>query len=107
MTELSELNPEDLSDWSGDDPQLIDIRGADELPRGVIPGMVHIPMHRLPELTGHLDPERPVILYCAHGIRSAQAGAFLLQRGFPKVYHLAGGIEAWAQRYPVAPPEES
>ncbi len=105
MSLLGELTPEALNAWSGEVFQLVDVRGHEELARGIISGMIHIPMHQIPTFADRLDARCPVVLYCAHGVRSAQVGRYLLQQGFPKVYHLVGGIEAWAQRYPVAPVE--
>ncbi|MGL5095111.1 MAG: rhodanese-like domain-containing protein, partial [Planctomycetia bacterium] len=39
-----------------------------------------------------------VVVLCHHGIRSAQAAAWLKQRGWTNVKSMAGGIEAWADR---------
>jgi rhodanese-related sulfurtransferase len=36
-------------------------------------------------------------LYCLSGVRSAQGCAYLAQRGFRRLYHLDGGIAAWAK----------
>ncbi len=46
----------------------------------------------------------PVILHCHHGMRSQQAAMFLKQKGFSKVYNLAGGIDAWSQAVDSAVP---
>jgi UPF0176 protein len=42
----------------------------------------------------HLDPtrHRKVAMFCTGGIRCEKASAYLLQQGFPEVYHLKGGI---------------
>jgi rhodanese-related sulfurtransferase len=51
---------------------------------------------------GELPMDRPILVYCAVGSRSAQVFNFLARRGYPEVYNLDGGIYAWAQRgYPV------
>jgi len=101
MTNLREIPPEELHDWSGEPPQLIDVRSEGEVARGVIPGMTHIPMHMVPIKSQELDPSRPVVVYCASGARSAQVGYYLVQNGFEEVYNLVGGIQAWAGMYPV------
>jgi adenylyltransferase/sulfurtransferase len=44
-----------------------------------------------------LDPEREVVVYCHHGIRSAYAVAMMRQAGFANPRNLLGGIDAWAQ----------
>jgi rhodanese-related sulfurtransferase len=77
-------------------PQLIDVRSAAETSRGVIAGALHIELSALPARASELDPGAPCVLYCLSGVRSAQGCAFLAQRGFRHLYHLDGGIAAWA-----------
>ena len=108
MANLRELSPQELHDWSGESPQLIDVRSDGEVARGVIPGMVHIPMHMVPiKAAEELEPGRPVVVYCASGARSAQVGYYLVQNGFGEVYNLVGGIQAWAQQYPITTAQEA
>ena len=78
-------------------PQLIDVRSATEVGRGVIAGAKHIELAALPARAGELDAEAPCVLYCLSGARSAQACALLAQRGFQRLYHLDGGIAAWVR----------
>ena len=78
-------------------PQLVDVRGAAEVGRGVIAGAKHIELAVLPARAGELDAEAPCVLYCLSGARSAQACALLAQRGFQRLYHLDGGIAAWVK----------
>jgi rhodanese-related sulfurtransferase len=40
---------------------------------------------------------RPVILMCASGFRSTQAGRKLRKAGIAEVYSLEGGFDAWKQ----------
>lgn len=42
------------------------------------------------------DPAQEVIVFCHHGMRSAQVTAWLAQQGWTKVSSMAGGIDAWA-----------
>jgi UPF0176 protein len=52
----------------------------------------------------HLDPARHtrVAMFCTGGIRCEKASAFLLQQGFPEVYHLRGGILKYLEEVPAA-----
>ena len=59
--------------------------------------MLHIPMGEIPGRLDEIDPARPILCICHHGMRSAQVGAFLERQGFESVYNLAGGIDAWSQ----------
>ncbi len=46
--------------------------------------------------------QRPIVLYCATGGRSAMAAATLKRMGFEEVYSLAGGVAQWeAEKRPV------
>ena len=78
-------------------PQLVDVRSAAEVGRGVIAGAKHIELAALATHAGELDAEVPCVLYCLSGARSAQACTLLVQRGFQQVYHLEGGIAAWVK----------
>jgi UPF0176 protein len=51
----------------------------------------------------HLDPARhtKVAMFCTGGIRCEKASAFMLQQGFPEVYHLRGGILKYLQDVPA------
>jgi len=78
-------------------PQMIDVRSAAETARGVIAGALQIELSTLPARASELDPRAPCVLYCLSGARSAQGCAFLAQHGFRRLYHLDGGIAAWAR----------
>jgi rhodanese-related sulfurtransferase len=78
-------------------PQLVDVRSAAEIARGAITGARHIELSALAARASELDPEAPCVLYCLSGARSAQACAYLAQRGFQRLYHLDGGIAAWTR----------
>jgi rhodanese-related sulfurtransferase len=102
---IENLTPEQLAaELAHDDIVLIDLREqAEREAHGVIPGAVHIPRGMLefcadPALPVHaeeLDPSRRIVLYCAHGNRSALAALTLKAIGFPDVAHLDGGFPSW------------
>ena len=81
---------------SGDGVQLIDVREDAELAsEGWIPGARHIPMNDVPERLGELDREKPIVVYCAMGMRSFGVGSYLLEQGFSNVASLEGGMGVW------------
>lgn len=43
------------------------------------------------------DKSQEVIVFCHHGMRSAQVTAWLAQNGWTNVHNMDGGIHAWAQ----------
>lgn len=85
------------------DAVLIDIRDANELANGSIPGAVHasrgmLEFHADPASAYHkpeLDPSKRTILHCASGGRSALAVKTLQQLGYQNVAHMDGGFKAW------------
>ena len=50
----------------------------------------------LPEVAR--DRDARIVVYCHHGMRSAQVVAWLRQQGWNNVWNLAGGIDAYARR---------
>lgn len=85
--------------------QIVDVRLAYErVEDGVIAGDVHIELTELSARAGEIDPERPVLVYCHSGSRSAMAVAALRAAGYD-AHNLDGGILAWAGAgLPLEPP---
>ncbi|MDP1681591.1 MAG: rhodanese-like domain-containing protein [Burkholderiales bacterium] len=82
---------------AGGEVVMIDVRTDVEFAQGSIQGAKHLPLHMLPLMADQLENEKPVVLICRSGARSAQACAFLAQKGFENVFNLRGGVMAWAQ----------
>jgi rhodanese-related sulfurtransferase len=82
--------------------QLLDIRNIGELAEGTIPGARHLPLAELRTRIGELDPERPVVLYCAGGWRSNVGASVLRAQGFTDVSDVLGGYNAWALTHALA-----
>jgi rhodanese-related sulfurtransferase len=79
-----------------EDIQLIDVREAHERELSNIGGD-HIPMATLIDNTDKISRDKPVIIYCRSGARSAAViGALERQLGLNNLYNLKGGIKAWA-----------
>lgn len=73
---------------------LIDVREADEVAEGIIPGAVHIPLGDVPVRMDELDMEKPYILICRSGGRSGRAQEILADEGYD-VTNMVGGMLAW------------
>lgn len=78
-------------------PAVIDVREADEVEQGIIPGSIHISRGFLELRVEDAvpDKDRPVIVYCAGGTRSALAAKTMQDLGYTNVSSLAGGFTAW------------
>ncbi|MCW8829234.1 MAG: rhodanese-like domain-containing protein [Gammaproteobacteria bacterium] len=76
---------------------LLDVREDNEYKDGHILDSLHIPLGKLGERMDELEKfrEKPIIVGCRSGHRSASACAKLRKRGFGKVYNLKGGVMAW------------
>jgi len=74
---------------------LLDVRMEKELKGGIIPGSVNIPLDSLRERMEEIPRDRPVIVYCAVGLRGYLARRILVQHGFEDVRNLAGGYQTY------------
>jgi rhodanese-related sulfurtransferase len=78
-------------------PQFVDVREPWEVETASVTGALNLPMGQVPTRLTELDKDRPVIVMCHHGRRSAQVGMLLERNGFAEVINLAGGIAAWSE----------
>ena len=76
---------------------LVDVRTEAEVARGIIAGAKHVPLQTLSARYTELDPQAVTVVYCQSGGRSAQAGAWLAEKGFGQIYNLQGGVLAWVR----------
>lgn len=84
------------------DVYLLDVRTPGEYQQMRLANAHLIPIDQVTQRLDEIPKNRPVIVYCAVGSRSAQVFNYLARRGYQEVYNLEGGIYAWAQRgYPV------
>jgi sulfur-carrier protein adenylyltransferase/sulfurtransferase len=86
------------------EPVVVDVREQDEWDEGHIAGAVHIPRGQLESRIERLAPEtdRPVIVYCSVGNRSAFAAKTLAELGYDDVVSLADGFTDWKRNgFPV------
>jgi adenylyltransferase/sulfurtransferase len=97
---VPELAVEELKRWldDGRDVQVLDVREPYEWEIAHLDGAVLIPLGSLPERMSELDSAREYVVHCRTGGRSARAVALLRDAGFRKVWNLAGGIHAWAEK---------
>jgi len=77
--------------------QLVDVRTPEEHDKGHLSNSQNIDFNS-PTFDvdiSVLDKEKPVILYCAKGGRSAKCAEKMLKAGFKKIYDLEGGFSKW------------
>ncbi len=83
---------------SGEDFLLVDVREPAEFEIVSIPGATLIPKGDIPSKLSELPQDKPVVLYCKTGVRSAEALATLKGAGFSTAKHVQGGVTAWANQ---------
>ncbi|MFN3587184.1 MAG: rhodanese-like domain-containing protein [Moraxellaceae bacterium] len=86
---------------------VLDVRTPAEYAQGHVPGAINVPHDEVTAAHPRLAAwrERPVVVYCRSGRRSALAIETLEKAGFTRVQHLEGDMLGWqAARQPVARP---
>ena len=114
---IREIGPAELLELQKFGCPIVDVREPEEFADGHLPGAVNIPRGLLEfEVDGHpavnyqtaealSHRQRPVVLYCLSGGRSALAADALLKLGFVDPMSLADGILGWADAgHPVVTP---
>ena len=93
---ITEVDPAEAESRLGD-ATFLDVRELDEFEQGTVPGAVFIPRgHLESQVEGKLpEKDRPVVVYCAGGTRSAFAAETLGELGYSDVASLAGGFGRW------------
>ena len=76
-------------------PLLLDVREPNELVEARVEGAAHYPMSTFAERYTELPRDRPLLVMCATGGRSAAVTAFLQRSGWTDVHNVEGGISAW------------
>jgi adenylyltransferase/sulfurtransferase len=90
VTELKQMidNKEDF--------QLVDVREDHEFEVCNLGGLL-IPMNTVPDNVDKIVKDKPVVVHCRSGKRSANVINYLkTNHGYTNLYNLEGGILAWA-----------
>lgn len=77
------------------DAAVLDVRGRAEWEAGHLPGVANIPVGYLADRLDEIPRDRPLVVHCQGGARSAIAASVLRARGFHNVVNLAGGFADW------------
>lgn len=91
------VSVEELHKWmeQGRQIQIIDVRESWERQVCKIDSD-HFPMGKINDYLRQVERNKPVIIYCHHGMRSQQVIHYLRERGFNNLINLEGGIHQWA-----------
>jgi len=100
-SEIDEIDPSQVNELLQEGVTIIDVREAEELASGLLPGAKHVPRSYLETRIEGIVPDRSahVILYCASGNRSAYGARTLRDDlGYEQVESMTGGIALWKDR---------
>jgi len=95
------MTVDELQEWrqAGKPHVLVDVREPSEHAASSIDGSTLIPLRQLQSRLKDLPKDRPIVVHCQSGGRSAIAVAMLKVQGFD-AHNLSGGIKAWNRRQP-------
>jgi len=82
-----------VDDLSSGEHILIDVRTPQEFDSGYIDGAININVDTLSSRLDEIPTDRPIILYCRSGNRSAIAADILAENGFTNIYDIGGVID--------------
>ena len=102
-----EITPQDVKRRidAGEKLRLIDVRELFEVRQAAIEGAEVIPMADVPNAVGSLeDEDKPIIVFCHHGVRSLRVVAWLREHGVENCVSMAGGIDRWSVEIDAAVP---
>jgi glyoxylase-like metal-dependent hydrolase (beta-lactamase superfamily II)/rhodanese-related sulfurtransferase len=100
---LPELSPAWVAAHRSD-VTVLDVRSAEEFdgPDGRVSGSLLIPLPELESRSSEIPVDRPLVVVCHSGSRSALATQQLLKAGRQQVANLRGGLSRWAaEGYPL------
>lgn len=78
--------------------QIVDVRGAAEYAKSHIEGSDNLFIGKLPSLTEKIAKDKPVVVHCQGGARSAIAYSILRGKGFTNVVNYSGGMNDWESK---------
>jgi sulfur-carrier protein adenylyltransferase/sulfurtransferase len=105
--EIPELTPRELAAriQRGESVTIIDVREPREWAIARIGNARLVPLGTLHDAVETLDRAGDIVVHCHHGMRSAAAVRYLRERGFDRVWNLAGGIARWSAEVDPAVPQ--
>ncbi|MED4752582.1 MBL fold metallo-hydrolase [Brevibacillus choshinensis] len=98
FVKYEEVTPEEVKDTvQTGQLYVLDVRYEKERNEGYIPEATHIMLGYLPVRIQELSHDKPILVQCKTGIRSAIGVSFLQANGFKNVQNLIGGYDEWVK----------
>ena len=76
---------------------VVDVCEPKEFSAGHVPNAINLPLSSLKDRLRELEKHKskPIVVSCRSGNRSLKGAVLLRKHGFPTVYNLSGGLQAW------------
>ena len=87
------ITENEVNELIKNDAVIIDVRENEEYNSGHIVDAINIPVENISSVD--YDKDTVIIVYCASGVRSANAAKSLIDAGYTNVYNLDGGLINW------------
>jgi hydroxyacylglutathione hydrolase len=98
LDKIPQIDTTDLaSSLSHHGVTLLDVRSEGEWEAGRIDGAMHVTLGYLADRIDEIPREKPIVVQCQSGSRSAIGASLLRSRGFDRVVNLTGGLSAWSR----------
>ncbi|MBO1436742.1 rhodanese-like domain-containing protein [Meiothermus sp. CFH 77666] len=92
-----DISPQEARKLQEENVLFVDVREPEEFAQVRIEGALLIPLSEFAGRFSEIPKDKPVVLYCRSGNRSAQAAGWLSAKGYSNLLNLDGGIMAWYQ----------
>ena len=94
---FKDITPQDAVFLINNDAFILDVRESTELTKGIIKNSKHITFSSVESSLDSIKKyaNKPTIVYCKTGIKSATISNILTKNNFSEVYSMKGGFEAW------------
>ena len=101
MVPIKQIDVHQVKQLEGNDSvTIVDIRDSASFNAGHIPNAIHLSDSTVEQFIIDTDKNKPLVVYCYHGISSQGAAAYFSEKGFKEVSSMIGGFEGWLAAFP-------
>ncbi len=93
---IQEIDLKDLESWKERGALIVDVREADEVEEGMIPGAIHQALSQFPEFEERMPKDKEIVFYCRSGKRSLKAAHIASHWTEQTIVSLSGGYVAYS-----------
>jgi len=95
LSGVKTMSAGDYHAFRNEEHTLLDVRSSAEWASGHPAKALHIELGQISARMSELPKDKPLVVICASGNRSAMAATKLANSGFDLVYNFSGGMGSW------------